>query len=97
MVDIRQWAGDVNGEGVVNAVDLTYLLSEFNRAPIIHMDADIDENGIVNAADLTYLLAGFNKRNVIVGGYAGKQVLQQPHFPLYQAALYLLHCTASAA
>jgi hypothetical protein len=58
-------AGDVNGDGIVNAVDLTQLLSEFNRAPPTLAAADIDGNGIVNAADLTYLLAGFNKRNVI--------------------------------
>jgi hypothetical protein len=62
--DIRQLAGDVNGDGIVNAVDLTQLLSEFNREPLIFFDADIDGNGIVNAADLTYLLAGFNKRAV---------------------------------
>jgi hypothetical protein len=66
-IDIRQLAGDVNGDGIVNAVDLTCLLSEFNREPVNHKDADIDGNGIVNAADLTYLLAGFNKRTVIVG------------------------------
>jgi hypothetical protein len=65
-IDIRQLAGDVNGDGIVNAVDLTCLLSEFNRAPLIYTAADIDGNGIVNAADLTYLLAGFNKRNVVI-------------------------------
>jgi M6 family metalloprotease-like protein len=64
-VDIRQLAGDVNGDGIVNAVDLTCLLSEFNREPQYFRDADIDGNGIVNAADLTYLLAGFNKRDVV--------------------------------
>jgi hypothetical protein len=65
-VDIRQLAGDDNGDGIVNAVDLTCLLSEFNREPEQFKEADIDGNGIVNAADLTYLLAGFNKRNVVV-------------------------------
>jgi hypothetical protein len=65
-IDIRQLAGDVNGDGIVNAVDLTCLLSEFNRDPLIFREADIDGNGIVNAADLTYLLAGFNKRDVAV-------------------------------
>jgi hypothetical protein len=64
-IDIRQLAGDVNGDGIVNAVDLTLLLSEFNRSPPTITAADIDGNGIVNAADLTYLLAGFNKRDVI--------------------------------
>jgi len=64
-INIRQLAGDVNGDGVINAVDLTYLLSEFNRKPVNNLAADIDGNGIVNAADLTYLLAGFNKRAVV--------------------------------
>jgi hypothetical protein len=65
-IDIRQLAGDVNGDGIVNAVDLTCLLSEFNQAPLKFAAADIDGNSIVNAADLTYLLAGFNKRDVVV-------------------------------
>jgi hypothetical protein len=65
-IDMGQLAGDVNGDGVVNATDLTYLLSEFNRAPVNYQYADIDGNGVVNAADLTYLLAGFNNRDVVV-------------------------------
>jgi hypothetical protein len=65
-IDISQLAGDVNGDGVVNATDLTYLLSEFNRKPVNYENADIDGNGVVNAADLTFLLAGFNKRDVVI-------------------------------
>jgi hypothetical protein len=59
-------AGDVNEDGVINAEDLTYLLSEFNKKPVIWEYADIDGNGIVNAVDLTYLLAGFNKKDMVV-------------------------------
>jgi hypothetical protein len=59
-------AGDINGDGFINAEDLTCLLSCFNRAPLHHPYADIDGNGIVNAVDLTYLLAGFNKGDVVV-------------------------------
>jgi hypothetical protein len=70
-IDIRQMAGDVNEDGVVNAVDLTHLLSEFNKAPQNHVNADIDGNNTVNAMDLTYLLAGFNKRNVITEWQGG--------------------------
>ena len=64
-VDIRQMAGDVDGDGVVNATDLTYLLSEFNRDPLIYFFADFDGNKVVNATDLTYLLAGFNKHDFV--------------------------------
>jgi len=65
-IDLHQLAGDVNGDGIVNSIDLTYLLSEFNRAPLQYPNADIDGNGLVNSVDLTYLLAGFNKRDVVV-------------------------------
>ena len=63
--DITPLAGDVNGDGIINAVDLAQLLSEFNRQPAVFKEADIDGNGIVNATDLTYLLAGFNKRSIV--------------------------------
>ena len=63
-IDISQLAGDINGDGIVNSIDLTYLLSEFNRAPQQYLNADINGDGIVNSVDLTYLLAGFNKRAV---------------------------------
>ncbi|MCL1816996.1 MAG: S8 family serine peptidase, partial [Clostridiales bacterium] len=63
-IDISQLAGDINGDGVVNAEDLTCLLSEFNRQPDHWLDADIDGNGVVNAVDLAYLLAGFNKSRI---------------------------------
>ena len=65
-IDIKQLAGDVNGDGIVNSIDLTYLLSEFNRAPQLYPNADIDGDGLVNSVDLTYLLAGFNKRNIVI-------------------------------
>ena len=63
-IDISQLAGDLNGDGVINAEDLTILLSQFNKPPHEENNADIDGNGIVNAVDLAYLLAGFNKTSV---------------------------------
>ncbi|MCL1816656.1 MAG: leucine-rich repeat protein [Clostridiales bacterium] len=65
-IDIRQMAGDINGDGVVNAEDLTHLLSQFNKPPFEKDNADIDGSGVVNAIDLTYLLAGFNKKDIEV-------------------------------
>ena len=64
-IDLRQMAGDIDGDGVINATDLTYLLSEFNHAADTYPNADLDGNGVVNATDLTYLLAGFNKHDVV--------------------------------
>ena len=64
-IDLRPLAGDINGDGVINSVDLTYLLSEFNKNPGTHPYADVNGDGIVNSVDLTYLLAGFNKKDVV--------------------------------
>ena len=60
---INLYGGDINGDGVVNAEDLTYLLAQFNKPPNAEYNADIDGNGVVNAVDLAYLLAWFNKQN----------------------------------
>jgi hypothetical protein len=57
-IDIRQRAGDVNDDGAIDAQDLNYLRSNFNRADT---QSDIDGNGVVNAVDLSYLLAGYGK------------------------------------
>ncbi|MCL1817162.1 MAG: dockerin type I domain-containing protein, partial [Clostridiales bacterium] len=67
IIDLSPLAGDIDGDGFVNAEDLTYLLSDFNKAQAKpEYCTDIDGNGIVNAVDLTYLLAGFNKQSVVV-------------------------------
>jgi len=64
-IDIQQLAGDIDGDGYINSVDLTCLLSEYGRAPIIYPNADIDGDGMVNSVDLTCLLAGYGGRNVV--------------------------------
>jgi hypothetical protein len=46
--------GDLNGDGVVNAADLSILLGSWNTA-----SNDLDGNGIVNAADLSVLLGAW--------------------------------------
>ena len=63
-IDISHLAGDVNGDGCINAEDLTLLLNQFNKTPTVQNNADIDRSGIVNAVDLAYLLASFNNINV---------------------------------
>jgi hypothetical protein len=47
--------GDLNGDGTVDAVDLTVLLGQWGGAG----NADLDQNGAVDAADLASLLAAW--------------------------------------
>ena len=46
--------GDVNGDGRVNALDLSLLLSYDGRS---YAPADFDHNGVIGAADLSILLS----------------------------------------
>ena len=46
--------GDLNGDGVVNAADLSSLLGAWGTA-----GGDIDGDGTTNAADLSALLGGW--------------------------------------
>jgi hypothetical protein len=48
--------GDINGDGSVNAADLSALLAAWGSA---QADADLDGNGIVNGVDLATLLANW--------------------------------------
>ena len=64
-VDLRLLAGDINGDGIVDSVDVICLLDEYGKAPVVYPYADIDGNGIVDSADLLYLADGYGKSNVI--------------------------------
>ena len=58
--DIREpvvFAGDLNGDGVVNGADLGLLLASWDTN---NPTADLDDNGIVNGADLGLLLASWS-------------------------------------
>ena len=47
--------GDLNGDGVVDASDLSLLLAQWGTAG----DADIDGDGVVGGSDLALLLANW--------------------------------------
>jgi prepilin-type N-terminal cleavage/methylation domain-containing protein len=51
--------GDGNGDGVVNAADLSVLLSTFGQSVLPGSDGDYNRDGIVNGADLSILLSRF--------------------------------------
>jgi polyhydroxybutyrate depolymerase len=50
-------AGDFNGDGIVDGVDLSQLLGYWNTANPLY---DIDANGLVDGADLTIVLANWS-------------------------------------
>jgi len=49
--------GDLNGDGVVNAADLSILLSNWNKTGSTAAQGDLNGDGVVNAADLSILLS----------------------------------------
>lgn len=61
---IRTCHGDANSDGVVNAVDLSILSSEWGRQCTSEQPcrADFNYDGIVNAVDLSILAANWGKR-----------------------------------
>jgi hypothetical protein len=61
---IRTCQGDANGDGVVNAVDLSILSSEWGRQCTSQQPcrADFNNDGIVNAVDLSILAANWGRQ-----------------------------------
>lgn len=53
---VQRRLGDINGDGAVNATDLTALLAAWGTSQFA---ADLDRNGTVNGTDLTALLANW--------------------------------------
>ncbi|MBX4197355.1 polysaccharide deacetylase family protein, partial [Candidatus Saccharibacteria bacterium] len=54
-------AGDVNGDGAINALDLSILLSHWNQAGATHATGDLSGDAAVNALDLSILLSNWGK------------------------------------
>ena len=51
--------GDANGDGVINSVDIVYLINYLfisGPAPVPLAAGDANSNGVVNAADVVYLV-----------------------------------------
>ena len=52
-----QIPADVNGDGVVNILDLTFIASRFGEA-----SPDVNGDGVVNILDLTFVVNRFNEK-----------------------------------
>ena len=55
----RQCVGDVNGDGVVQSLDLTELLNDWAGPPSSGIASDVDGSGIVDARDLALLIGAW--------------------------------------
>ncbi|MDE6678980.1 MAG: Ig-like domain-containing protein, partial [Ruminococcus sp.] len=64
--DTVQRIGDVNNDGLINAIDATYILTEYAKistggkgtfSDVQKTLADIDKNGFIDAVDATYVLS----------------------------------------
>jgi hypothetical protein len=52
--------GDISGDGVVDAVDLSRILAAWNSDGSSEPGTDLDEDGIVGPLDLAVVLAGWS-------------------------------------
>ena len=55
----RTCPGDINGDGVVNTIDLGMLLSAFGTSVVPLLNGDLDGSGAVNTLDLGAFLSLF--------------------------------------
>ena len=69
---------DVNGDGIVNAVDLALLRAQFGQTG---GSADLNGDGVVNAADLALLRARFGQRVGPAGEVLQRLRLIDPRVP----------------
>jgi hypothetical protein len=51
----------VNGDGIVDALDLSTILSNWNRTGAIRAQGDVNSDGTVDALDLSTVLAKWSK------------------------------------
>ena len=60
-------ASDVNADGVINILDLTFIASHFGETPSVdqHPNPDVNGDGIVNILDLTLVASHFGRQSGI--------------------------------
>ena len=56
--------GDVNGDGKVDATDLSILISDFGKSADFNPGSDVNDDGKVDATDLSILISNFGKTSL---------------------------------
>jgi hypothetical protein len=62
IVKLTEVKGDVDGNGVVNGLDLTAVITAWDTVPgdvLWNEDADLDDNNVVNGLDLTEVISNW--------------------------------------
>ncbi len=77
--------GDVNGDGVVNILDLTFIASHFgeNVDPSEEPNPDVNGDGIVNIQDLVLVAGRFGQSipdNTLIFGRGGDSITLDPAY-----------------
>ncbi|HJC41718.1 MAG TPA: hypothetical protein H9701_09245 [Candidatus Intestinimonas pullistercoris] len=69
-VNIRLYAGDVDGSKSVDMPDLITILTDFNKTGNFSAAyCDLNRDGAVNVADLMEILTNFNRNNISIENY----------------------------
>lgn len=53
--------GDINGDGAIDALDLSTLLGNWNKTGMTKAQGDLNADGVIDALDLSTLLANWGK------------------------------------
>ncbi|HUC20595.1 MAG TPA: dockerin type I domain-containing protein, partial [Candidatus Polarisedimenticolaceae bacterium] len=54
-------AGDVDGNGVIDIIDLSILVSRYGQSGVTRAQGDLNNDGAVNIIDLSILLSNYGK------------------------------------
>jgi peptidoglycan/xylan/chitin deacetylase (PgdA/CDA1 family) len=54
-------AGDVNGDGFINSLDFSIMLTNWNRTGMLRLQGDVSGDGAVNSLDFSILLTNWGK------------------------------------
>lgn len=59
--------GDGNGDGKVNLIDMSVLLSSFNNPSLVHPQIDFNNDGVINTFDFSAMIKALISSGVVKG------------------------------